>query len=269
MSRFDAGRFQAQRRGAFGADLRLHDALGSTQDQARQALSQGALEGCVVLAEAQKAGRGRWGRQWVAAPGQGLLCTLVLRVETGAGTPGGLPLLLGVEAALALRELGLAEAALKWPNDLWWRGRKLGGLLVEAVDGHWLAGLGLNLEPAVDVEGAASLAEAGLDLGREAVLAAVLGRWEEGLGRWRAEGDRAWRAGFAALDALRGRPVRARAGGLEWSGLAEGVAPDGALLLRTAEGLRSLASADVEFLRPQDATGGPHAGDGGTGGEHG
>jgi BirA family biotin operon repressor/biotin-[acetyl-CoA-carboxylase] ligase len=263
---FDLARFQAGRTGNWGADLRWHERLGSTQDEAAAALAAGAGEGCVVLAEAQDAGRGRWGKQWEGRPGLSLLFTVLLQapMDAPAVAPapnlGQLPLVLGLATAKALRGLGLEEAACKWPNDLWWRGRKLGGLLVEARGRGHLAGCGLNVGQA---EGdfapelrasAASLAQAGLSRPREAVLAAVLGAWETELRRWRHEGWAALAAEWPAHDALAGQRCRLRSGGKTHEGRVLGLAPDGALRLGLDQGgSMDFHSAEVEHLRPAEA----------------
>ena len=105
----------------------------------------------VAFAEIQHAGRGRRGRSWLAPFGSGLTFSVAW---TFAETPPGLPALglaLGVAVAEALRGLGLDEVRLKWPNDVVWRGRKLGGLLLQlkAEAGgaaSVVAGLGLNVD---------------------------------------------------------------------------------------------------------------------------
>lgn len=259
MSGFDAARFQALRQGAFGRDLRCFDAIASTQDAAREALNRGAREGVVILAESQSAGRGRWGHRWQASPGQGLLLTVILAADAGVSVPSTLPLLLGLATAQALQSLGVTGLGLKWPNDLWWQQRKLGGLLVESAAGQGLAGLGLNVsqadadfDPALQGQ-AVSLAQAGFALERETVLAAILLQWEKSLQAWREQGPAAWSSAWDALDALKGRPCRAETPQGPVEGLADGVDPDGALRLIDGDGrLQRMQSAELSLLRPLD-----------------
>ena len=112
MTAFDAAAFQSLRRGPLGADLRCFGETTSTQDLARTAADQGAGEGCSILAEAQAAGRGRWGRRWQGRAGQSLLFTVLLDVKGRSAST--LPLLLGLASAeaddiltLRLQRLGL------------------------------------------------------------------------------------------------------------------------------------------------------------------
>lgn len=255
MKAFDAEAFQALRRGAWGSELRRFDRLASTQDAAREAARGGATAGCVVLAEEQSAGRGRWGRRWEAPAGSSLLFTLLL--ERGAARPGALPLALGLGALRALRGLGLGEAGLKWPNDLLWRGLKLGGLLVEQAGEGLLVGCGLNVTQAPgdfppELRGrAASLAQTGLDCGREALLAALLQAWEEVLVRLGPGDLGPLLPELLASDALLGRPCRVLSGGRELSGLCLGPDAEGALGLRLESGQElRLHSAEAVELRP-------------------
>lgn len=259
MRPFDAAAFQSARRGAYGADLRWLAGTSSTQDAARDAAAQGAGEGCVVLAEEQWAGRGRWGRSWTAGAGAGLLFTVLL----GPGPDpkaAGLPVALGLATVLALRGLGLAEAGLKWPNDMWWRDRKLGGLLVEQQGALHLAGCGLNVAqgegdwPDGLRRSAVSLRQAGLNVSREAALAAVLESWERVIGAWRRAGLEGLRAELDACDALKGRDCSFATGGETLKGRVLGIHGDGALRLAQAGGgERLLHGALAMDVRPLGA----------------
>ena len=239
----------------FGADLRRFERCKSTQDEARLAASQGAQEGCVILADAQDAGRGRWGRRWEDAPGKSLLFTVLL--DAKALQPATLPLYLGLATVVALRGLGLGQAGVKWPNDLWVGGRKLGGLLLE-THGPWvLAGCGLNVGQAAEDlppelrASATSLSLEGLPVGRDAVLAAVLQAWEGGLESWKKGGFGPFLARFEAVDALKGLDCDVRSGGQVLQGRYLGVDPSGALRLGLPGGEeRRLQSAEIEQVRP-------------------
>ncbi len=217
----------------------------STQDAARELAEAGAVEGALVVAERQTAGRGRRGRTWLS-PAGGLYFSLVLRPE--------LPL-----AALPLVSLAagaaLAKAAgvggLKWPNDLLAPdGRKLAGVLVEAdLRGeevrYLVLGVGVNFETPAQ-EGAAGLAEFG-----DAVRADVLARFLAALEPlYQSLPDpeavlAAWRAHAVTL----GREVRVHTPAGPKEGTAVDLEADGSLVLETPRGKRTRVSAgDVEWI---------------------
>ena len=107
--------------------------------------------GCdVLLAEYQTAGRGRHGRAWLAPPGGSICLSLAWAFREVPQDLGALGLVIGVCALRALRESGLEDARLKWPNDIVVDGKKLGGILIElraesAGPASVVIGIGLNV----------------------------------------------------------------------------------------------------------------------------
>src|SRR5882762_725474 len=118
---------------------------GSTNADVAEAARAGAAEGLVVVAERQRAGRGRQGRQWESPPRAGLAVSVLLRPQTPTGRYGWLPLLAGVALVETVRRLGELDAVLKWPNDLLIAERKCAGILAEAAAGAVVVGIGLNV----------------------------------------------------------------------------------------------------------------------------
>ena len=132
------------------AKLTIVDVTGSTNDDLLEAGKQGAPHGTGLAARAQTAGRGRRGHKWDSTVGN-LLLSIVLRPCVNPAKFSGLAAVSGLAVLEALEKQGLAnEIRLKWPNDLVARGRKLGGILVEAArdnEGKPFAvcGIGVNV----------------------------------------------------------------------------------------------------------------------------
>ena len=132
------------------AHLTIVDVTGSTNDDLLEAGKQGAPHGTGLAARAQTAGRGRRGHKWDSTAGN-LLLSIVLRPCVDPAKYSGLAAVSGLAVLEALKKQGLAnEIGLKWPNDLVARGRKLGGILVEAArdnEGKPFAvcGIGVNV----------------------------------------------------------------------------------------------------------------------------
>ncbi|NUZ04706.1 biotin--[acetyl-CoA-carboxylase] ligase [Piscinibacter koreensis] len=214
---------------------------------------------CLRIAERQTAGRGRHGRNWHAAPGASLTFSLALSLERADWS--GLSLAVGVALADALDPPGGApRVGLKWPNDLWLvdasGGRKLGGVLIESVargaERIAVVGCGLNVAAQAVADASTGVAswneiEPAASAGR--ALMRVARPLAEALRRFERDGFAAFAAGFATRDVLRGRAVRSVAGA-PLDGVAEGIAPDGALLVRAPDGtLRRVESGEVS-VRP-------------------
>lgn len=153
----------------------LFEEVSSTMDVAHAAAKKGAPSGTLVLAERQLSGRGRGGREWISGPRAGIWLTLVER--PGEGVPVELlSIRAGLALAPALDRFARAPVTLKWPNDLFVQGRKLGGILLEArwrdARPEWVAlGVGINLTPPGELDDAAGLRE---DVTVRDVLAAMV-----------------------------------------------------------------------------------------------
>lgn len=226
-------------------DVEAHvlDEIDSTNALARERAAAGAPDGSLVVAETQRAGRGREGRRWLSPPGAGLWMSMVRRGSFPAARGGLVPLAVGVAVARALERAHGIAVGVKWPNDVMAAGRKLGGILVEsATSGEvlsWIViGIGINLLvvralPDEVARHAISLEALGVKaIDRHALLNAL----HEEVMRVTTElgtGDgRAMREAFAALDVLRDRRVSVNEGGrVLLSGIARGIDPSGALLV--------------------------------------
>lgn len=131
-----------------GAVIHWYETCASTNDLAKALAQQSAREGTVVIADEQTGGRGTKGRTWFSPRSRGLYMSVILRPATGDVSL--LPLLAGVAAAEAVRSSVGLEAGLKWPNDLVWNGKKIGGILCESEfvgdeTRFVILGIGLNV----------------------------------------------------------------------------------------------------------------------------
>lgn len=203
--------------------------------------------GCVLLAEAQSAGRGQRGRRWQSPFASGFLGSLLWRFEQGLASLGGLSLAMGVAVAEALAETGV-EVQLKWPNDIVFGDRKLGGLLIDGggeAHGqcHVVVGLGLNgrlpaaTQTSIDQPVTDLAALLGADPDRNQLAARLLSHLLTALADFSSGGFAAFRERFAARDVLCGRPVTVHIGDHVHSGRAQGV-DDSARLCVTIDGIR-------------------------------
>jgi len=221
--------------------LHRRTVVASTQDEAFVLAASGAPAGTAVVAEVQEGGRGSRGQRWASAAG-GLWLSVLLRPAAPAA-PELASLRAGLAVAQALGALDdLPAVQLKWPNDLLIDGRKVGGVLVEA---QWTAarlealviGVGLNVRnvPPTDARWpAVRLAEWLPAVQVEAVLRLVLPALQQ-LSLDGASLAAAEITAFASRDALRGAALAEPS-----VGTADGVADDGQLRVRAADGTITL-----------------------------
>lgn len=239
--------------------------VDSTNARARHLALAGNPHGTGVLADAQSTGRGTKGRTWFSPPKFGLYASYVLRPGAGESVDGrvlaGLPFAAGLAAAETVAEVTGALCRLKWPNDLVWGHRKVGGILVETVFTgprfeFAVAGIGLNLLhqeadfPEDLRDRAASILMAS---GRRTDAYALAGPLGEALERWynilinrgKIEVIKAFE-GWLAFSP--GRCLKVQLGERIMKGTFRGLDPEGRLLLRTDDRIIGMSSDAVTGL---------------------
>jgi BirA family transcriptional regulator, biotin operon repressor / biotin---[acetyl-CoA-carboxylase] ligase len=246
--------------------VEVHEALGSTQERARELAHAGTPHGTLVIAEVQTGGRGRLGRSW-GSPKGGLWMSLVLRPRFAANLASRVTQTAAVGVAKALWETGV-EARIKWPNDLLAGGKKICGILAESsartaeesVEERRLdyvilgVGMNANLDPdelkVPDREVTTVRSELGGDVNLLELLRALLSNLDAELGR--IEDFRAVLEDWRNLNCTLGEKVRVRRFGDIIEGRAVDLSPEGALLLSTRAGTLELFEGAIEHLKQGD-----------------
>lgn len=242
------------------ASFLLLDETDSTNAEARRRAEAGETGPVWIVARRQISGRGRRGRAWVSDTGN-LAATLLMTTRKSPAEAAQVTFVAALAVADLLNTFVVADRVLiKWPNDVLIAGDKASGILVESgahpSGGLWLAvGIGVNLAHAPgDTERPATSVAAHLrpDIAyappieaAAGVLADAFCVWVE---RWATLGFQpildAWTARTKGLD----QPCVARLGHETVTGVADGVAPDGALRMRLSDGsLRLISAGDVFF----------------------
>jgi BirA family biotin operon repressor/biotin-[acetyl-CoA-carboxylase] ligase len=242
---------------SLGRPMHLLATTTSTNDEAKRGAKEGAPHGATWVAEQQTAGRGRQGRSWIAAPAENLLFSVLARV---ACPPARLPPI-ALAVGLAVRDAVAAAApganvTIKWPNDVLVDGRKIAGILVEAITAGSrveavVVGVGINVHtrewpPDIADRATSVTLVSRTPPDRAALLADVLAALDRDLHVVVARGLGLLRARLEAADALRGRAVRSDAGE---RGVASGIDDDGRLLVRRDDGvLAHWGAGEVHLL---------------------
>ena len=247
--------------------LEIADSVGSTNTLLVRRAEIGAPSATVIAAEWQSGGRGRQGRAWHAGIGGALTFSLLWRFAQGASALAGLSLAVGVALARAIEKLGVADAGLKWPNDVLWRGQKLAGILIEMQGdalgpGLAVIGIGVNVRLSdavrsrIDQEVTDLESACGRTLDRNEVLALLLVELSTMLDTFTREGFAPLRGEWQRRHAHQDRRVTLILPDAQReSGMARGVAEDGALLVETRAGMRRYHSGEISLRSTRPAKG--------------
>jgi len=233
--------------------LFVRESVESTNDEVRELARMGAPDGVIVLAERQTAGRGRRGAAWFSPPGESLAFSILVKPQEPKALWPRLALAAGLAVTEAMESLGLTSG-IKWPNDVWLGGRKAAGILVEAGADFAVVGIGLNVNSTELPEAVREIAtsmriEAGQEFNRAEVLGEIIRRFA----KRREQIDQGFEELVAAVRVrcqLTGKRVTLSTAGGPKSGIVEGIAPGGELLLRTGDGLERLMQADEVRVLP-------------------
>ncbi len=229
-----------------GKELVVLDSIGSTNEYLKKLGSEGCKSGTVVAAREQLSGKGRLGRGWVSSRDESLMFSLLLRPKMAPSEVACVTPLTGLAVCKALREETGLDCRIKWPNDIIVGSKKLVGILTEmsaefdAVE-FIVIGVGINVDraefPAEIAAKATSLfLETGVRYEKNRLLARVLGQMETEFLAHDLELSPQALAEYAELCATLGRTVGFTRNGRPAEGLATGIDPSGALLVKQGDG---------------------------------
>lgn len=215
--------------------------------------------GQLCLAEFQSHGKGRRGRNWVSPFGANLYLSMSWRFNKGIAGINGLSAAVALCLVEALEQVGFKQIVLKWPNDLFWENRKLGGVLIEitaeVVDSCFvIIGMGINVrmpvaawrtidQPAVDL---ATLRHGG-HVSRNQLAVRIINQLIKGLILFDQQGFTPFYPLWLSRDMLCDQAVTVENAGVLIQGIARGIDQNGALLIETTQGRHKIVSGEVSI----------------------
>ena len=228
----------------FGRHVVYLESTQSTNEEAKKIAREGAEEGTIVVAEEQITGHGRLARGFYSPFAKGIWFSLILRPKFFPMEASKCTLLAAVGVCRGIRRMGLADAGIKWPNDILVHGKKLVGILtlmsasMEKID-YIIMGIGINTGikknefPEDFREGATSFLNEGINVSRKDLLAAILGELEKEYSIAQNEGFDKVLDDWRALSVTLGQEVRVIFGDDSYTGKAVDIDRDGCLLVNT------------------------------------
>lgn len=245
------------------ADCEVYTQLDSTNRYLMQhggKLTSGQAH--VVLAEMQTAGRGRRGKKWVSPFAQNIYLSLLWHFDDATLNLSGVSLAVGVAVINALKQLGINGLQLKWPNDIYYNGRKLGGILLElrgeaGGDCDMVVGLGLNVSMSEQAGSGIEQAWTAIDAiadekySRNMLVAAILTELLSCMRLYSQQGLTPFLEAWQAEDMLKDKPVTLLLHEHRREGIARGVNEQGALLFESDGKIEPLYAGELSLRLSQ------------------
>lgn len=251
--------------GCVGSEVVYYDQIASTNEEARKLAEAGAIEGTVVIADAQTGGKGRLGRQWSSPPGVNLYLSLILRPSFSPRYATQMTFMSAVVVAQAIETVTDLTPQLKWPNDVMLQGRKVAGLLnelnAETEQVHYLVlgvGVNLNMTPEqfpADLRTPATslLIDGGVKVSRREFTQVLLQRLDHLYDAYRSGGFQALKGEWEKRCHMIDRWVEVDYQSSQKVGQVSGIDETGALLLSLPGGVtEKILAGDVRLLNRGD-----------------
>lgn len=256
----DLAHINSELQGSSPAPIKLERIVTSTNDLMRERLQHGVTftAGEVLLAEAQTAGRGRRGKQWYSPFATNLYLSMYWPLTQGMSAAMGLSIVIGTVLAEAIHSVGVTDVALKWPNDVLVRNKKLAGILIDlegqAIDeAHAIIGVGVNLSmpdwlaTPIDQAWTDLQSELNVKLNRNVWVADLIARLRDALAVFEQQGLEPFIKRWLEFDDLFDRNVTLTMGQKALHGVAQGIAADGALCVEIDGELKHFHAGEVSL----------------------
>lgn len=225
----------------------FEESAASTNDTAKAAARDAALDGAVFIAGQQTAGKGRKGRTWVSAPGQGVYLTLLVRPKLSPDKIPGITLMAAVAVCAAIEQTSGKAARIKWPNDVIVGGKKVAGILTESMmhmDGVEFVACGIGVNTGAR-RGLPETAGA-LTANNTLLAAAVIDGFLDAYAVFATDGVSAFMPAFRARSAITGAVTLTGAQG-SVSGALLGFDDEGAILIESGGAARRFIAGEVSL----------------------
>ncbi|MGK0269782.1 MAG: BirA family biotin operon repressor/biotin-[acetyl-CoA-carboxylase] ligase [Cocleimonas sp.] len=240
----------------YNSKISCFDSIDSTNAW----LIENGKDGDFCLSETQTAGRGRRDNQWVSPNSGNIYLSYCCYFDNAIEHQSLLGLVAGIAIAEALQEIGLSGHGIKWPNDIFWNGKKLGGILIQTADNYqkFVIGIGLNISLPEEsrseiTQAAVSLEDAlkGKNFYRETVVINLIQRLLTHTEMFAQLPFQAFKQSWNRWDILHGQDVSFQHQNKEISGTVDGIDKHGRIGVLLESGIEYFSAADIKLKKPK------------------
>ncbi len=238
-------------------DLHLLVNIASTNLHLKKFRTVSCQKSIVAIAECQTAGVGRLGRDWISPFGGNIYFSMRTKVNVPAHKLGPFSLTVGISVIETLRLFGLTDLCLKWPNDIYYNGKKLSGVLIEIVaqdknSVDLIIGIGINIK--MENNYGTYIEQEWIDLftitedrsiSRNKIIAALINALHISIKKYETDGFSQFRDIWKDVDYLFGKNINTIGLKKQRSGIAQGVTANGELLINSNGDMVRISSGEV------------------------
>jgi BirA family transcriptional regulator, biotin operon repressor / biotin---[acetyl-CoA-carboxylase] ligase len=241
-------------------NLDIFDCIASTNSYLAEQAKQGGISGSICLAEQQTAGKGRRGRHWVSPFGSNIYLSILWRFQVSPVAISGLSLVIGIAIIRTLKSIYHKDFQLKWPNDIYFGNKKLGGILVEVTgesEGPCTAVIGLGLNLYLSAANAEPITQQWTDLSkitvenqlnRNMLVGILLEQLLTIIADFERNGITAYVDEWRSYDCLKDQSATLFVGQRCYAGTVRGINNQGLLMMEMTDGsTQAFASGEVSF----------------------
>ncbi|CAG7855771.1 BirA family transcriptional regulator, biotin operon repressor / biotin---[acetyl-CoA-carboxylase] ligase [biofilm metagenome] len=238
----------------------IFDCIASTNGYLAEQAKQNGISGSICLAEQQTAGKGRRGRQWVSPFGSNIYLSILWRFQVSPLAISGLSLIIGIAVIRSLKSEYHKDFQLKWPNDIYFGDKKLGGILVEVsgeAEGPCTAVIGLGLNLYLSAANAEPITQKWTDLSkitgdnqlkRNRLAGVLLEQLLTIIAVFEHNGFTAYVDEWRSYDCLKDKVATLYIGQHSYTGTVQGINDQGLLMMAMPDGsTQAFASGEVSF----------------------
>ena len=241
--------------------IEICESIDSTNTHLMQIARNHTIGNRACMAELQSSGKGRNGRKWFGSFASNIALSVLWRFDALPSGLSGLSLVTGIAVCRACSSQGINNTKLKWPNDIYWNNRKLGGILIEIQGEPWgpcnvIIGIGLNIK--LNEEVGADIDQPWVDCSeilqdktpsRNKISAAVLSELATAMQQFQHDGFEPFIPEWQKYDVLQGQPISVHLPDKTEEGMAVGINNDGALLVEINGKTKPVYSGDASLRR--------------------